>query len=264
MLCNIMVLKWQGLKSVGIAFDLFYTRCFCKDIIILRSIYLHERLNTPFLAFGSALSSTSSLVLETKQSYLLPYLPNSPVYHLPHPALLGCNPQRLVAQHQFAVCNWTCVIFKFRLSKSALDLIHVCVPANDYVLTVTAALLTMLLAISFVIKRKNAYLSGLQLDLIRYARIFFEIVLLGFWAATFITMMLSKGKDFRNLFKRPPYWEWVLAATLAFMQVLVRNKTFVVFVEVMLILADRSRDFSLASASMNSVLNRVVSGSCLL
>ncbi|KAM0795875.1 hypothetical protein BDR22DRAFT_869327 [Usnea florida] len=46
-------------------------------------------------------------------------------------------------------------------------------------------------------------------------RVSFELFVLIFWCATFITMLLPKGKDFRHLFTKPPYTEWYVAVVMA-------------------------------------------------
>ena len=42
-----------------------------------------------------------------------------------------------------------------------------------------------------------------------------ELILAIFWAVAFVTMLFPKGKDFRLLFHKPPYIEWVCAIVLA-------------------------------------------------
>ena len=42
-----------------------------------------------------------------------------------------------------------------------------------------------------------------------------ELVMMALWIASFITMLLPKGKDFRNLFDRPPHIVWDVAIAVA-------------------------------------------------
>lgn len=46
-----------------------------------------------------------------------------------------------------------------------------------------------------------------------------EVLLCGFWIATFVTMMLPKGKDFSHMFDRPPYSAWIFSLLCAAVQV---------------------------------------------
>ena len=45
-----------------------------------------------------------------------------------------------------------------------------------------------------------------------------EVLLCGFWIATFITMMLPKGKDFKHMFDQPPYTSWIFSILCAAME----------------------------------------------
>jgi len=54
-----------------------------------------------------------------------------------------------------------------------------------------------------------------QRAILHFSRTILEWVLIGFWSAAFITMLLNKGKDFKLLFDKPPYTEWIVAAVLA-------------------------------------------------
>lgn len=56
---------------------------------------------------------------------------------------------------------------------------------------------------------------SIRLHLLYYLRVVFEWVVMAFWAAAFVVMLLPKGKDYKNLFKRPPYGEWYAAVVLA-------------------------------------------------
>ena len=42
-----------------------------------------------------------------------------------------------------------------------------------------------------------------------------ELTLLAFWFATLVLMCLPKGKDYRNMFVRPPYLAWHFAVLCA-------------------------------------------------
>ena len=46
-------------------------------------------------------------------------------------------------------------------------------------------------------------------------RVGFEWLILGLWTATFITMLMPKGKNYRRLFEKPPYAEFWIAAFFA-------------------------------------------------
>ena len=50
-------------------------------------------------------------------------------------------------------------------------------------------------------------------------RVIFEFIMMALWTASFITMLLPKGKDFRLLFNKPPYVEWDVAVALAALEV---------------------------------------------
>ena len=45
-----------------------------------------------------------------------------------------------------------------------------------------------------------------------------DFLLCGFWLATFIAMLLPKGKDFSHMFDRPPYSAWVFSILCAAVQ----------------------------------------------
>ena len=42
-----------------------------------------------------------------------------------------------------------------------------------------------------------------------------EVVFCGLWLATFIAMMLPKGKDFSHMFDKPPYSTWTFSILCA-------------------------------------------------
>ena len=42
-----------------------------------------------------------------------------------------------------------------------------------------------------------------------------EVTICGLWLATFIAMMLPKGKDFSHMFDRPPYSSWTFSILCA-------------------------------------------------
>lgn len=42
-----------------------------------------------------------------------------------------------------------------------------------------------------------------------------DVLLAGCWVATFAVMWVSKGKDYKQLFSRPPYVFWHTATALA-------------------------------------------------
>lgn len=48
-----------------------------------------------------------------------------------------------------------------------------------------------------------------------YVLALLESIFVGLWCATFVSMLLKKGKDFKKLFVRPPYETWDVGAALA-------------------------------------------------
>ena len=81
--------------------------------------------------------------------------------------------------------------------------------------TVSASLLTILTAVPNIFHRELALSNTLSTYLFHFIRVLVEILLITFWGAAFITMLLPKGKDFRLLFYRPPYVKWDCAVVLA-------------------------------------------------
>jgi len=82
--------------------------------------------------------------------------------------------------------------------------------------TVTAAILTLPIAapILFAYNSANAA-ADRRTFVLHYARVIAEWLLIALWAASFITMLLPKGKNFQVLFQQPPYAEWDVAVALA-------------------------------------------------
>ena len=48
-----------------------------------------------------------------------------------------------------------------------------------------------------------------------YVLALLELIFVGLWCATFVSMLLKKGKGFKKLFDRPPYETWDVGAALA-------------------------------------------------
>lgn len=88
-----------------------------------------------------------------------------------------------------------------------------CATADFY--TVSASLLTILIAIPDILKRDFMLSTTLSTYLFHFVRVLVEFLLIALWCAAFVTMLLPKGKDFRLLFHRPPYVQWYCAAVFA-------------------------------------------------
>lgn len=80
---------------------------------------------------------------------------------------------------------------------------------------VSASLLTILIAVPDILNRDFTLSNTLSTYLFHFLRLLFELLLIALWCAAFVTMLLPKGKDFRLLFHRPPYVEWICAVVLA-------------------------------------------------
>jgi len=80
---------------------------------------------------------------------------------------------------------------------------------------VSASLLTLILSLPTLLSQNLASTSHLGSYILHSLRILLEFILLAFWAAAFVTMLLPKGKDFKLLFEKPPYVEWDCAVALA-------------------------------------------------
>ncbi|KAF6225077.1 hypothetical protein HO133_010272 [Letharia lupina] len=86
---------------------------------------------------------------------------------------------------------------------------------------ISASLLTILIAIPDILNRDFTLSNTLSTYLFHFLRLLFELLLIALWCAAFVTMLLPKGKDFRLLFHRPPYVEWICAVVLAAIELLV-------------------------------------------
>ena len=48
-----------------------------------------------------------------------------------------------------------------------------------------------------------------------YVLVLIEVVFVGLWCASFVCMLLPKGKDFKKLFVRPQYEMWDVGVAMA-------------------------------------------------
>ncbi|KAL6716908.1 hypothetical protein ACLMJK_004820 [Lecanora helva] len=81
---------------------------------------------------------------------------------------------------------------------------------------ITASLLTLVIAIPTIFGyTSTAVTASHRAFFLHFMRVIAEFVLIALWSATFATMLLPKGKDFKLLFERPPYAEWDVAACLS-------------------------------------------------
>ena len=53
------------------------------------------------------------------------------------------------------------------------------------------------------------------MEFLKWLRVIVEALMMAMWTATFVTMLLPKGKDFRFAFKQPPYGTWDAAVGIA-------------------------------------------------
>ena len=81
--------------------------------------------------------------------------------------------------------------------------------------TVSASLLTLLIAVPDILKYEFTLPDTLSTYLIYFVRVLSDFILIALWCAASVTMLLPKGKDFRLLFDRPPYVQWDCAVVLA-------------------------------------------------
>ena len=82
-------------------------------------------------------------------------------------------------------------------------------------IAVSASLATILVSILSILKQDITTRNAVRGHLIHFLRIVSELVMMALWIAVFITMLLPKGKDFRNLFDRPPHILWDVAIAIA-------------------------------------------------
>ena len=87
--------------------------------------------------------------------------------------------------------------------------------------TVSSAIVTMIISIPALLQYNHKTSTPIGGYILRYWRIILEVVMIGVWTASFITMLLPKGKDYGKLFDKPPYAEWVVAAVIASLQMYV-------------------------------------------
>ena len=71
------------------------------------------------------------------------------------------------------------------------------------------------MAITDIIKRDFTRSTTLSTYLFHFLRVLVEFLFIALWCATFVTMLLPKGKDFRLLFHKPPYVQWYCAVVFA-------------------------------------------------
>ena len=82
-------------------------------------------------------------------------------------------------------------------------------------IAVSTSLATILVSITSILKQNITTRTAVRGHLIHFLRIVSELVMMALWIASFITMLLPKGKDFRNLFDSPPHIVWVVAIAIA-------------------------------------------------
>ena len=90
--------------------------------------------------------------------------------------------------------------------------------------TVSSALVTMIISIPALLQYNHKTSTPVGGFILRFWRIILEFVMIAVWSASFITMLLPKGKDYRKLFNSPPYAEWDVAAVIASFQMYVPRK----------------------------------------
>ena len=85
--------------------------------------------------------------------------------------------------------------------------------------TVTASILTVPIAAVTLAKYNDARATtSRHRFFLYYMRVITEIILIAFWTAAFISMLLPKGKDYRQLFDKPPYVWWDIAILISVFQ----------------------------------------------
>ena len=82
-------------------------------------------------------------------------------------------------------------------------------------IAVSTSFATILVSIPSILKQDITTRTAVRGHLIHFLRIVAELVMMALWIASFITMLLPKGKDFRNLFDTPPHIVWDIAVAIA-------------------------------------------------
>ena len=85
-------------------------------------------------------------------------------------------------------------------------------------IAVSTALATILVSIASILKQNITTRTVVRGHLIHFLRIVSEFIMMALWIASFITMLLPKGKDYRDLFDKPPHIVWDIAIAITILE----------------------------------------------
>ncbi|KAK0511757.1 hypothetical protein JMJ35_006330 [Cladonia borealis] len=83
---------------------------------------------------------------------------------------------------------------------------------------ISTSLATILVSIPSILKQSITTKTAVRGHFIHFLRIISEFIMMALWIASFITMLLPKGKDFRVLFDKPPHIVWGVAIAIAILE----------------------------------------------
>ena len=158
-----------------------------------------------------ALLPAMLLTIVSSFELLIRFLPTCQcqLAHFPKPSCLlkPCRSPSISGLHLQAKNPYTCPLHRWINCYAFAD-------GN----AVSTSLATIIVSIASILKQNITTRTALRGHLIHFLRIMSEFIMMALWIASFITMLLPKGKDFRVLFDKPPHIVWGVAIAIAILE----------------------------------------------